>query len=180
MKTIIFVIVVLAILGAAYYFLIFKKKDEKIGDLDGTTGTPNEGDACTTDGKAGTIVGGICVPTLTVGNPVPVVIPFVQGQNVYLSITAPYSPAGAAQYTGLLVYSLPNSSVTTYILGATRPDWYINTHIGKFVKDTGNGFSEITVNNLQIWEYPNKAYPNTKNISGNFYFRNSDINKTPY
>lgn len=161
---------------ALWYHFVYKPENAGNG-----TGT-KEGDACTKDGKEGTIQGGICITTKNpILNPEPVALPFIKGQNVYLNPTASFS--GTSVASGIPIYRLPiPDAVGTYLVGVTRPDWYAPNPIGKYVEQGGNSnYSKIALTNIQIFKFSNGQYTNqTENITGDYFIHNKEIQKTPY
>lgn len=157
------------ILGAAYYFFIYLPSQ----------GTPEDG-SCTD----GTIINGVCVasssttvPTVPKPASVEVTNPFRAGDDVYLN---PLATSPATQ-NGIPVYKAPIAdSAGTYLLGVVRPEWYFPSSIGKFASKVNDGWSKVSVNNLQLYGYAGGYTTSVIKVTQDVFFSTTAIQKTPY
>lgn len=167
-------LIVLALV-VAYYYLIYKPS-KSIPPVLLPDGTP-----CSSTGgniNDGVYQNGICKPKNTLTTVSQSEQPFLSGSNIYLNPSAPF----AGNNNGLPIYNYPKSDAPgTYIVGTTRPDWIAGQPVGKFIEKAGNtGFTKVKVSNLQIWKFMNGYTTVVDKITGDYYFRTPDLQKTPY
>lgn len=172
MNKVLIAIVVLAILGLGYYFLVVKNKSEEEGELPPTTKKCPDGSTVPIEQVCPKPVG---------GNLISVQLPFQIGDNVYLNMNAP-APGAGYTTNDTVVYSYP-SGAGAYVIGNLHRDWYAGQPIGTFLEQTTTGWTKVRMPSLQVYSY--NASTGTyggivKSGQRDVFFNSQFLSKTPY
>lgn len=176
-KTIIISIVILAIVGLAWYFLIYLPSQSEPD----APGAPAEGSPCSTSTSGrqpidGTIINGVCVKNIPSTS-----LEFKKGDNVY--INQGYENSGVPNPSlDIPLFSYPAAVAGgTYLLGVTRKDWNAGKSIGKFIEVAGTtGYYKISVNGLQIWKFSNGFTTQIEKLTQDIFIEAAAVKKTIY
>lgn len=158
----ILILVIIGILGAIYYFYIYKPSH-----IVGASGT-----------NTVTSTGSLPV----IGSVTPVYPWPHAGDSVYLNPNAPVIAIGYSwqHLSGVPIYSYPDVTNADFLVGLTKHVWSNGKQLGTYVEQASNGFSKVTLTGVKAYAYPtNLSNPQTT-LTGDYFIRTSYIQKTPY